>query len=49
VACCWACNTIKAKRVYKSFEEAKAHVLARREVLRRAWRERSATAPSSKR
>jgi 5-methylcytosine-specific restriction endonuclease McrA len=47
VACCWACNKIKAKRVYKSFEDAKAHVLARREALRRAWRERSAAAAPS--
>src|SRR2546422_581823 len=31
VACCRPCNTIKGRRVYGSFEEAKAHVLARRE------------------
>jgi 5-methylcytosine-specific restriction endonuclease McrA len=47
VACCWACNTIKGKRVYRSFEEAKAHVLSRREELRKAWQERSAAAASA--
>src|SRR6266446_8327998 len=37
VACCGPCNTIKGTRVYKSFEDAKAHVLAGREELRKAW------------
>jgi 5-methylcytosine-specific restriction endonuclease McrA len=37
VACCGPCNTIKGTRVYGSFEEAKAHVLARREDLRKTW------------
>ncbi len=37
VACCGPCNTIKGTRVYKSFEDAKAHVLAAREELRKAW------------
>jgi 5-methylcytosine-specific restriction endonuclease McrA len=37
VACCGPCNTIKGTRVYASFEEAKAHVLARREDLRKTW------------
>jgi 5-methylcytosine-specific restriction endonuclease McrA len=37
VACCSPCNTIKGTRVYKSFEDAKAHVLAGREELRKAW------------
>jgi len=37
VACCRPCNIIKGKRVYKSFEDARKHVLARREALRHAW------------
>ena len=37
VACCRPCNMIKGKRVYDSFEEAKAYVLARRKDLRTAW------------
>jgi 5-methylcytosine-specific restriction endonuclease McrA len=37
VACCGPCNTIKGTRVYPSFEEAKAHVMARREDLRKTW------------
>ena len=30
VACCSPCNTIKGTKVYPSFEDAKAQVLARR-------------------
>ena len=37
VACCRPCNMIKGKRVYKSFEDAKKYVLARREEMRQAW------------
>ena len=37
VACCRACNMIKGRRVYKSFDEAKAYVLQQREGLRKAW------------
>jgi 5-methylcytosine-specific restriction endonuclease McrA len=37
VACCRPCNTIKAKRVYHSFDEAKAFVLERREQLYKTW------------
>lgn len=37
VACCTPCNTIKGTRVYASFDEAQAHVLARREELRKIW------------
>lgn len=44
VACCWACNTIKGKRVYKDFDDAKTKVLARREELHKAWVARSAAA-----
>jgi 5-methylcytosine-specific restriction endonuclease McrA len=40
VACCRTCNTIKGKKVYESFEAAKAHVLEQREDLRRAWEAR---------
>ncbi len=42
VACCRPCNTIKGRRVYRSFEEAKAHVLARREELRKTWETKTA-------
>jgi 5-methylcytosine-specific restriction endonuclease McrA len=42
VACCRPCNTIKGKHVYKSFEDAKAHVLATREKLRQAWEAKTA-------
>lgn len=44
VACCWACNTIKGKQVYRDFDDAKTQVLARREELRKAWQARSAAA-----
>ena len=37
VACCRPCNVIKGRRLFSGFEEAKAHVLARREELRKAW------------
>ncbi len=37
VACCRPCNVIKGRRLFANFEEAKAYVLARREVLRKAW------------
>ena len=37
VACCRTCNTIKGKKVYKSFEAAKAHVMEQRAELRKTW------------
>ena len=37
VACCRPCNMIKGTRVYKSIEDAKKYVLARREEMRQAW------------
>ena len=40
VACCGPCNTIKGTRVYKSFQDAKEYVLARRVELRNAWEAR---------
>jgi hypothetical protein len=42
VACCAPCNTIKGTKVYASFDDAKAQVLARREDLRKAWQEKTA-------
>jgi 5-methylcytosine-specific restriction endonuclease McrA len=42
VACCAPCNTIKGTKVYSSFDDAKAQVLARREDLRKAWQEKTA-------
>jgi 5-methylcytosine-specific restriction endonuclease McrA len=47
VACCRPCNTIKGKRVYRSFDDAKTYVLARREELRNAWESKTA-APQAK-
>jgi 5-methylcytosine-specific restriction endonuclease McrA len=46
VACCTSCNTIKGTRVYSNFEEAKAHVLARREELRKVWETKTARSMS---
>jgi 5-methylcytosine-specific restriction endonuclease McrA len=37
VACCTPCNTIKGTRIYKNFDDAKAHVLKQREELRKNW------------
>jgi 5-methylcytosine-specific restriction endonuclease McrA len=37
VACCRPCNILKGRHVYRSLEEAKTHVLLRREALRKAW------------
>ena len=45
VACCRACNMIKGRRVYSNFEEAKKHVLERREELRKAWEVKTAGPP----
>jgi 5-methylcytosine-specific restriction endonuclease McrA len=42
VACCSPCNTIKGTKVYKSFDDAKAYVLAGREQLRKAWEAKQA-------
>lgn len=41
VACCRSCNMIKGRRVYRSFDEAKSHVLAQREKLRKTWENRN--------
>jgi len=37
VACCRPCNTLKGRHIFKSFDEAKAFVLARRDELRKSW------------
>jgi 5-methylcytosine-specific restriction endonuclease McrA len=42
VACCTPCNAIKGTRVYGSFDEAKAFVLAQREQLRKTWEAKTA-------
>jgi 5-methylcytosine-specific restriction endonuclease McrA len=42
VACCTPCNTIKGTKVFASFDEAKAYVLAQRETLRKAWEAKTA-------
>ena len=42
VACCRSCNMIKGKRVYRSFDEAKAYVLKQRGELHKAWEARKA-------
>ena len=46
VACCRSCNMIKGTRVYRSFDEAKAYVLAQREELRKAWEVRKTQPPT---
>ena len=42
VAACRPCNTLKGERTYSSFEEAKAHVLKKREELRKEWEAKTA-------
>jgi 5-methylcytosine-specific restriction endonuclease McrA len=42
VACCRACNMIKGRRVYRSFDEARAYVLERRAELRKSWETKTA-------
>jgi len=37
VAACRPCNTLKGRRKFKSFEEAKAYVLKRREEVHKDW------------
>jgi len=37
VASCRACNVIKGRRVFETFDEAKAYVLDRRAELRKEW------------
>ena len=37
VTCCGPCQTIKGKRIFESFDEAKKYVVAQREVLRQTW------------
>lgn len=37
VAACRPCNVIKGNRIFSNFEEAKAHVLARRAELHKDW------------
>lgn len=42
VACCRPCNMIKGTRIYPDFQTAKAHVLKRREELRKVWESKTA-------
>jgi 5-methylcytosine-specific restriction endonuclease McrA len=44
VACCRACNMIKGRAMYKSFEEAKAYVLKRRGELLKTWESKASSA-----
>ena len=37
VAACRPCNLLKGRRAFSSFDEAKAHVLLRRQELRKEW------------
>ena len=48
VACCRSCNLIKGTRVYRNFDEAKAYVLARRDVLGKAWEDKKGRAAQSR-
>ena len=43
VAACRPCNVIKDERVFKTMEEAKQYILARREELRNEWEASRAT------
>jgi len=40
---CRPCNVIKGRRVFNSFEDAKAYVLKRRMELRKDWESRTAS------
>ncbi len=42
VVACRPCNRLKGWREFKSFEEAKAHVLKRREEVHEKWEARMA-------
>jgi 5-methylcytosine-specific restriction endonuclease McrA len=42
VACCTPCNTIKGTKLFPSFDDAKAYVLAQREMLRKTWEGKTA-------
>jgi 5-methylcytosine-specific restriction endonuclease McrA len=42
VACCAPCNIIKGTKVYAGFDAAKAHVLAKREEMRKGWEAKTA-------
>jgi 5-methylcytosine-specific restriction endonuclease McrA len=46
VTACQPCNLLKGKRTYASFDEAKKHVLARREEWRRVFHEQVKAAGS---
>jgi 5-methylcytosine-specific restriction endonuclease McrA len=46
VTACRPCNTIKGRRVFRDFAEAKAYVLQQREELRKEWTDRTAHWPS---
>jgi HNH endonuclease len=45
VACCRSCNLIKGTRMYRSFDEAKSYVLARRADLSKAWEAKKSAPP----
>jgi len=42
VACCTPCNTIKGTKMFPSFADARAYVLAQRETLRKTWESKTA-------
>ena len=48
MACCRPCNVIKGRRLFGSFAEAKAYVLARRDVLRKAWKSLAKPTPAAR-
>ena len=41
VAACRPCNLLKGRRGFANFEAAKAHVLSKREELRKKWEHRA--------
>ena len=47
VTACQPCNLMKGKRVYATFEEAKEHVLSKREEWRQFFEEQLKSAPAA--
>ena len=48
VTACQPCNLLKGKRVYKSFQDAKEFVLAKREEWQKVFHEQVATASAAR-
>lgn len=46
VACCRPCNTLKGRHIFKTFDEAKAYVVACRDELRKSWEQERSRPPA---